>query len=405
MIPMSAPVAPPPTPIRSDTQISVPMLDLGREFALIRDEVMTAIEEVCTQHHFVLGPPAERFEQAAAIFCQAPTALGCASGTDALWLALVALGIGPGDAVVTTPFSFFATASSILRAGAHPIFADIDEGTFNLSPDAVEAALASPLPPAVTTKAIMPVHLYGQCADMDALGTLAQHHDLRVIEDAAQAFGATWHDKPAGALGDAAAFSFYPTKNLAAFGDAGMITVRDPAAADRARALRNHSMRRRYFHDDFGGAIGANSRLDGIQAAVLSIKLRRLPEGNRRRRDLAALYNKHFQAAGLTGPTTEEGIVLPPTDPRATPIFHQYVIRVPRRDELRAFLTARGIGTEIYYPLPLHLQESLAFLGHKPGDFPVAERAATEVLALPIYPELREDEVETVVDAIRRFYR
>ena len=385
-------------------QTPVPLLDLSREFVVIRDEVMAAIEEVCTKHHFVLGPPVERFEGEAAAFCHAHAALGCASGTDALWLALASLGIGHGHAVVTTPFSFFATASSILRAGAHPVLADIDERTMSLSPAATAAALARSLPAGTTAAALLPVHLYGQCADMDAVETLAQQHGLRIVEDAAQAFGATWRDRPAGSLGDAAAFSFYPTKNLSAFGDAGMITVRDPAVAERARALRNHGMRRRYFHDDCGNAVGWNSRLDGIQGAVLSVKLRRLPAGNQRRRDIAAHYDALFTAAGLTAESTSEGVVLPYTDPRATPVFHQYVIRVARRDELRAFLADRGIGTEVYYPLPLHLQESLAFLGYRRGDFPVAERAAAEVLALPIYPELREDEVEIVVDAIRSFY-
>ena len=239
---------------------------------------------------------------------------------------------------------------------------------------------------------------------MDVLGDLAARHQLRTVEDAAQAFGATWGGQPAGSLGDAAAFSFYPTKNLSAFGDAGLVTLKDPAVADRVRALRNHGMRRRYHHDDFGDAIGWNSRLDGIQAAVLSVKLRRLPEGNRRRRDLAQRYTERFTATGLAGSSAQDGLVLPYVDPRGVPVFHQYVIRAPRRDALRAALGAQGIGTEIYYPVPLHLQESLRFLGYEPGDFPVAEAAAAEVLALPIYPELREDEVDTVVDAVRAFY-
>ena len=273
----------------------------------------------------------------------------------------------------------------------------------------MHSALGRPLPPETRLAALLPVHLYGQCADMDALRSIAQAHQLGTVEDAAQAFGATWQGQPAGSLGDAAAFSFYPTKNLSAFGDAGLVTLSEPAAADRVRALRNHGMRRRYFHDDFDGAIGWNSRLDGIQAAVLSIKLRRLPAGNARRRDLAARYSQQFTAAGLVteltpGQPVSDGIVLPFVDPRGMPVFHQYVIRAPRRNELRAALTARGIGTEIYYPLPLHLQESLAFLAYKPGDLPAAERAAEEVLALPIYPELREDEVDTVAEAIRHFY-
>ncbi len=376
------------------------MLDLSREFALIRDEVMAAIEDVCARQQFVLGPAAERFEAAAASLCGAAAGVGCASGTDALWLAMASLGIGPGETVLTTPFSFFATASSILRLGATPLLADIDEKTFNLSPSAAEEVLAAGAAKGKAVAALLPVHLYGQCADMTAFGELAERHRLLVIEDAAQAFGARWEEQPAGSLGDAAAFSFYPTKNLSAFGDAGMVTTTDEAVADRARALRNHGMRRRYFHDE----IGWNSRLDGIQAAVLEVKLRRLPAGNARRRNLAALYDTHLRAAGLASASTTDGVVLPFVDPRAEPIFHQYVLRAPRRDALRAFLAERGISTEIYYPLPLHQQESLQLLGYRSGDFPIAERAAAEVLALPIYPELREDEVSAVVDAIRSFY-
>lgn len=382
---------------------AVPLLDLSREFNAIRDEVMAAIEAVCAAQQFILGPPAEQFEAAAAQFLHARAALGCANGTDALWLGLAALGIGSGQAVLTTPFSFFATASAILRAGATPVFADLDPQTLNLSPQsAAEVLRAARSGPPVA--ALLPVHLYGQCADMDALGALAAEFGLQVLEDAAQAFGATWQGRPAGSLGDAAAFSFYPTKNLAAFGDAGLVTVANDTLAERARALRNHGMRRRYFHEEFDGHLGANSRLDGIQAAVLSVKLRRLPAANARRRALAALYDRLLAAAGLTGVTTHEGVVLPFNDPRAEPIVHQYVVRVPRRDELRSALAAQGIGTEVYYPLPLHLQESLAFLGYGRGDFPVAEQAATEVLALPMFPELRDDEVEQVVAAVRAFY-
>lgn len=397
---MPARIAPPRPPA---DHAPIPLLDLSREFGEIRDEVMAAIEEVCAAHQFVLGPPAEHFEQAAAAFCHVPAALGCGNGSDALWLALASLGVGQGDAVLTTPFSFFATASSILRAGATPVFADIDPLTFNLSADSAREAF-SKLSGSHRALAAMPVHLYGQCADMDALGVLAKEWQMPLVEDAAQAFGALWKGRPAGSLGDAAAFSFYPTKNLSAFGDAGMVTFSSSETAERARALRNHGMRRRYFHEAFEGHLGVNSRLDGIQAAVLSIKLRRLPAGNRRRRDLASRYDALFQARGLQGRSTREGLVLPFVDPRAESIVHQYVLRVPRREALRAYLTERQIGTEVYYPLPLHLQASLHFLGYKRGDFPVAEQAADEVLALPIYPELREDEVETVVDAITAFY-
>lgn len=376
------------------------MLDFSREFAAIREPVLAAIEAVCASQRFVLGPEVGQFETAAAAACGTLHAIGCGSGTDALWLALAALRIGSGDAVLTTPFSFFATVSSILRAGATPVLCDVDERTFNLSPEAVARALAARSAKLPTVKAVMPVHLYGQCADMDALNTLARQHKFAVVEDAAQAFGARWNGRAAGSLGAAAAFSFYPTKNLSAYGEAGLVTTSDEELAERANMLRAHGMRRRYFHDE----VGWNSRLDTIQAAVLLVKLARVDAGNARRRELAALYDKLFVAAGLTGATTGEGIVLPWTDPRAEHVFHQYVIRAPRRDELRAFLTERKIGSEIYYPLPLHLQESLRFLGYQPGDFPVAERAADEVLALPMYPELREYEVESVVEAIRRFY-
>jgi dTDP-4-amino-4,6-dideoxygalactose transaminase len=391
------------------------MLDFSRQYEEIRSEVLATIEAVCASQKFILGPQVASFETAAAIACQVPHAVGCASGTDALWLALAAANIGTldlvtnhaspqnQDTVITTTFSFFASVSAILRAGARPILADIDPRTFNLSPTSVETILNSPHGSAV--KAILPVHLYGQCADMDAFNTLKQKHNLVIIEDAAQAFGATWRSSdgqitPAGALGDAAAFSFYPTKNLSAFGDAGLVTTPSAALDDHARILRAHGMRRRYYHDE----IGWNSRLDSLQAAILEVKLRHLPRWNQKRRTLAARYDHLFQSASLTGTTTTDGIVLPYTDPRAAHVFHQYVIRAPRRDDLRQYLTDHNIGSEIYYPLPLHLQSSLAQLGYQPGDFPESERAAHEVLALPMYPELREDEQDAIVEAIRTFY-
>jgi dTDP-4-amino-4,6-dideoxygalactose transaminase len=376
----------------------VPMLDFSRQFTVLRQELLDSIEAVCTSQHFILGPQVASFEKAAAIACAAPHAIGCASGTDAIWLALAAANIGPGDAVVTTPFSFFATVSAILRCGATPLLADIDPATFNLSPTAVEELLQSPAGKDV--KAILPVHLYGQCADWDAFTNLKQRHSLLLIEDAAQAFGATWNGIPAGALGDAAAFSFYPTKNLSAMGDAGLVTSTSAAIDDHARVLRAHGMRRRYYHDE----LGWNSRLDSIQAAVLEVKLRYLPQWNQQRRDHAVRYDQLFHAAKLTAANITEGIVLPITDPRAGHVFHQYVIRAPRRDELRQYLTDRKIGSEIYYPLSLHQQTSLASLGYKLGDFPISETAANEVLALPMYPELREDEQQTVVDTIASFY-
>jgi dTDP-4-amino-4,6-dideoxygalactose transaminase len=379
--------------------LPVPMLDFSREFAQIREEVLAAIASVCESQRFILGPEVGQFEEAAAAACGVPFAIGCASGTDALWLSLAALNIGAGDSVITTPFSFFATVSSILRTGAKPLLVDIDERTFNLSPHSVRDLLAN-TPSGDHITAIMPVHLYGQCADMTALTELSGERGLKLIEDAAQAFGASWNGVRAGALGDAAAFSFYPTKNLSAFGDAGMVTTRDPITAERARMLRVHGMRRRYFHDE----IGWNSRLDTLQAAVLEVKLRRVDARNARRRELAALYDARFTAGGLVGDTTADGIVLPYIDPRAEHVFHQYVIRAPRRDALREHLTAHSIGAEVYYPQPLHLQQSLQCLGYKLGDFPVSERAGTEVLALPIFPDLREEELDSVVEAIRRFY-
>jgi dTDP-4-amino-4,6-dideoxygalactose transaminase len=376
----------------------VQMLDFSRQFASIREELLDAIEAVCSSQQFILGPQVDSFERAAAAACAVPHAVGCASGTDAIWLALAAANVGPGDAVITTPFSFFASVSAILRCGAQPLLADIDPKTFNLSAGAVEEVLRSPA--GAKVKAVLPVHLYGQCADWDAFTKLQQRHGLLLVEDAAQAFGATWNGTPAGALGDAAAFSFYPTKNLSAMGDAGLVTTKSAAIDDHARVLRAHGMRQRYYHEE----IGWNSRLDSLQAAILEVKLRYLPEWNQKRRDHAARYDQLFQDARLTASTVKEGVVLPFTDPRAGHVFHQYVIRAPRRDEMRQYLTDRKIGSEIYYPLALHEQTSLASLGYKRGDFPVSEAAADEVLALPMYAELREDEQQTVVEAVASFY-
>jgi dTDP-4-amino-4,6-dideoxygalactose transaminase len=379
----------------------VPMLDFSRSYAVEREEILAALTEVCDAQRFILGPAVERFETEAAAALHVAHAIGCSSGTDALWLALRALDIGHGDRVLTSPFSFFATASCIVHAGATPVFADIDPLTFNLSSNAVEDVLQRD---AANVKALLPVHLYGQCADMTALTVLAEKYSLTIVEDAAQAIGATWQDTPAGSLGAIGCFSFYPTKNLAAAGDAGLCTTGDAALAERLATLRAHGMKRRYFHDE----VGWNCRIDAFQAAVLSVRLKRLDAGNEIRRALAARYDTLFQAAGLAAEFNAAqplaGIVLPHTDPRATPVFHQYVIRAPRRDDLRAALAARQIGTEVYYPLCLHQQQALASLGYTQGDFPHAERAAEEVLALPMYPELREAEQQSVVEAIRRFY-
>ncbi len=378
---------------------AVPMLDFSRQFSAIRAEVLAAIEQVCEGQRFILGHEVGQFEAAAASFCSARHGIGCASGTDALWLAMAAAGIGPGDAVITTPFSFFATVSSILRCGAEPMLADIDPETFNLDPAAVEKILQSA--DGRRVKAVMPVHLYGQCADWDAFRELREKYGVLLIEDAAQAFGASWKGQMAGSLGDLAAFSFYPTKNLSAYGDAGLVTTSDEELAERCRMLRAHGMRRRYFHDE----VGWNSRLDTIQAAVLLVKMRHIAAWNEARRGVAERYDAMFRRAGLAATSTAGGVVLPVTRPEAGHVFHQYVIRADKRDELREFLGERKIGSEVYYPLPLHLQASLASLGYVAGDFPVSEAAAGEVLALPMFPELSEEEQARVVAAIADFYR
>lgn len=375
------------------------MLDLKRQYQPLHKELLAALEHVLETQQFILGEQVAGFEHAAAAQLGVNHAIGCSSGTDALWLALAAAGIGGGDAVVTTPFSFFASTSAVLRAGAQPILADIDPVTFNLDPAAVRCALDTPA--ASNTKAILPVHLYGQCADCDALSKIAGENGLKLIEDAAQAWGAKWKNQPAGALGAAAAFSFYPTKNLSAAGDAGMVSTNDADIAERARMLRQHGMRRRYYHDE----VGWNTRLDGFQGAILEIKLKYIAGWNTNRRAIAERYHSLFLEAGLSdaGPYPVKGIVLPTEIPGAHHVWHQYVIRCARRDALRDFLSARKIGSEVFYPVPLHMQDALKSLGYTEGDFPEAERAAREVLALPMFPELREDEQQTVVDAIAEF--
>jgi dTDP-4-amino-4,6-dideoxygalactose transaminase len=375
------------------------MLDLRRQYEPLREELLAAVENVLESRQFILGQEVAQFEQTAARHLAVNHAIGCSSGTDALWLALAAAGIGPGAAVITTPFSFFASVSAILRAGATPGLADIDPVTFNLDPKAAKAALDGQHGQSV--KAILPVHLYGQCADWDSFARLGRERQLLLIEDAAQAWGAEWNSTKAGGLGDAAAFSFYPTKNLSAAGDAGMVTTNSPELADRARMLRQHGMRRRYHHDE----VGWNARMDGFQGAILQVKLKYISGWNDARRAVADRYHALFCTAGLAeaGPYPQHGVVLPRHVSGTVHAWHQYVIRAPRRDELREFLTARKIGSEIYYPVPLHLQDALKNLRYTEGSFPEAERAAREVLALPIFPELREDEQQTVVNAIAEF--
>jgi len=380
---------------------SVPLLDLRRQYAAIREEVLAAISRVCDSQGFVLGPEVEALECEIAALTGSAAAVGCASGTEALWLALVAAGVQPGDSVITTTFSFFASASSIVRAGATPILMDVDPGTLNLDAALVHKLLVTKKPQ--NLRAILPVHLYGQCADMDAFQKLSEEFDVPIVEDAAQAIGAEWHGRSAGSLGATASFSFYPTKNLSAYGDAGIVTTINPEMAEHMRRLRNHGSPRRYYHDEFGW----NGRMDAIQAAVLRVKLKHLSDWNRSRHQHAAAYDQLFTKAGLisaTTPSDSSPIRLLARNPQATHVFHQYVVRAKRRDELRQFLTERKIGSEIYYPLPLHLQPVFSYLGLQAGSLPVAEQAAQEVLALPMFPELTGNELRRVVEAIADFY-
>jgi dTDP-4-amino-4,6-dideoxygalactose transaminase len=375
------------------------MLDLERQYQPLHRELLEAVGTVLETRQFILGEPVGCFERAAAAKLGVAHGVGCSSGTDALWLALASCGIGAGMSVVTTPFSFFASVSAIVRAGATPLLADIDPATFNLDPVAVEKLLNAP--PTAGVRAVLPVHLYGQAADFTSLARLAKEFEVKLIEDAAQAWGSEWQGVRAGALGDAAAFSFYPTKNLSAAGDAGMVTTNSDEIAERARMLRQHGMRRRYYHDE----IGWNTRMDGIQGAILQVKLKYIDGWNEARRTVAARYHALFAAAGLAeaSPYPVHGVVLPQEVPSTRHAWHQYVIRTARRDELRQFLSERKIGSEIYYPVPLHMQKALKGLGYKEGSFPEAERAAREVLALPIFAELREDEQQRVVAAIAEF--
>ena len=370
--------------------MSVPLLDLKLQYAPLKEEILAAIAEVAESQALVLGPKTEAFERAVAEYCGAPHAIGVSSGTDAELVLLMALGIGPGDVVLTTPYTFFATAGCVVRLGARPVFVDIDPATYNIDP----AKLAEVLNQTANVKAIVPVHLYGQCADMAAIMELGKTHGVPVLEDAAQALGARHPLGAAGAIGEAGWFSFYPTKNLGAFGDAGMVVCKDDALAAKIRALRNHGMEPRYFHQWIGG----NFRIDAIQSAILGVKLPHLDAWSAGRRARAAFYRGEFARLGLL-----EKITLPAEVGHH--IYNQFIVRTPDRDALRAHLTQAGIGTEIYYPLPLHLQECFRDLGCQEGDFPESERAARETLALPIFPELTDDQQRGVVAEIAGFYR
>jgi dTDP-4-amino-4,6-dideoxygalactose transaminase len=377
----------------SKTQMTkVPLLDLQAQYETIRNEVRTAVDRVFDSQQFVLGAEVQALEEEIARYSQTKSAIGCASGSDAVLLALMSCGVGAGDEVITTPFSFFATAGAVARLGARPVFVDIDERTFNLNPSLVEAALTE------RTKAIMPVHLYGQCAEMNPLIELSQSRGIPIIEDAAQAIGAEDRSLRAGSMGTIGCFSFYPSKNLGGAGDGGMLVTNDLDHGRRLHMLRVHGEETKYHHR----LVGINSRLDSLQAAVLRVKLPHLDAWSTERQRKAQQYELMFVDAGLS-----EQIEAPFVRRNTRHIFHQFVIRVRdgRRDALRAHLRERGVGTDVYYPVPLHLQECFAYLGYQEGDFPIAEEAAKETLALPVYPELTDEQQDYVVSSIAKFFR
>lgn len=375
----------------STRSTNIPGFSLTRQNAELREPLLHALGKVVGEGGFILGENVQSLEAETAAYCGAKYAVGVASGSDALYLALLACGVGPGDEVITTPFTFFATAGAVARAGATPVFVDIDPATWNIDPAAIEAKITA------RTRAVIPVHLYGCPADMDLILALAAKHGLRVIEDAAQALGAAYKGKKIGALGAAGCFSFFPTKNLGAFGDGGMVVTNDPEIAARVRLLRVHGAKPKYHHH----VLGVNSRLDELQAAVLRVKLPHLDGWNERRREIAARYGHLLQpVADAVG----DDLRLPTAPAYAYHVYHQYTLQTPRRDELRAFLQAHGVGTAVYYPLPLHLQPVFAPLGYREGDLPAAEAAAREVLSLPMFPELTDAEVQYVAATVTEFW-
>jgi len=376
--------------------MKVPFFDLVPQFASLQHEIRLALDEVFKTQQFIMGPQIEALEKTIAQFCGSRYAIGVASGSDALLLSLMACGIGSGDEVLLPPFTFFATAGAVSRLGATPVFVDIDSDTYNIDPGKIETRITS------RTRAILPVHLYGQCADMDPILEVSKRHGLFVIEDAAQAIGAEYRPRPdrpgrqAGTLGDVGCFSFFPTKNLGAFGDAGMVVTDHPERAEEIRCLRVHGSKPKYYHK----RIGINSRLDTLQAAVLLVKFRHLETWTQERRRKAERYRHLFQDLLPLVPE----IRLPEVQYTNRHIYNQFILRVPRRDTLRQFLQKEGVGTEIYYPVALHLQECFAYLNYRRGDFPESEKASEETLALPIFPELTEVQQEYVVNRIRAFY-
>jgi dTDP-4-amino-4,6-dideoxygalactose transaminase len=376
--------------------MKVPLLDLRGQYKKIEKQIMQAAREVFETQYFILGPKVESLEKEIAGYCNSAFAVGVSSGSDALLISLMAGDIGRGDMVITTAYTFFATAGSIARTGAEPVFADIDPTTYNISVQSVKNLLQKMSSNNLKKlKAIIPVHLYGQCSDMAGISEIATKYDLLVIEDAAQAIGAEFNNKPAGSMGDFGCFSFFPSKNLGAFGDAGMVTTNSAQLFNKLKIMRNHGADPKYFHKFTGG----NFRLDALQAAILSVKLKYLDNWNRSRRQNAKKYRQLFSYMKL------DDIITVPFETEDSHIYNQFVISVPKqRDNLRQYLSEAEIGTEIYYPVPLHLQKCFSYLGYKQGDFPKAEHAARSTLALPIYPELSDEQQEYVVQKIKKFY-
>lgn len=367
----------------------VNMLDLSKQYSEIREEMLSTIDEVLSSSRYILGENVKKLEKDIATFSNASYGIGVGNGSDAIHIALQAAGVGEGDEVITVPFTFFATAGSIARLGATPVFIDIDPLTFNMDPNKIEEAVTE------KTKAIIPVHLYGQMADMNEIKKISEKHNLVVIEDAAQAIGAEYQGKKPGELGTAATYSFFPTKNLGAYGDGGMIVTSDEEVAENSRVIRVHGSKPKYYHH----VLGYNSRLDELQAAILNIKLKKLPEFGEKRRKRAAFYTNKLNeivSKHVTTPVEKDGNYH---------VYHQYTLRVKKRDELKDFLKEKGIDSMIYYPMPLHLQPVFKELGYKEGDFPVTEKATEEALSLPMYPELKEEDQQYVIDKIVEFYK
>lgn len=365
--------------------MSIPLLDLKAQYLAIKEEIDQAVLAVLDSSKFIFGPEMKTFEKEMAAYCQTNYAIAVGNGTDALVIALKACGIGPGDEVITSPFTFFASAESIAQVGAKPVFVDVDPHTLNMDPVKLEGCITP------RTKAIIPVHIFGQMADMDPILALAQTYNLKVIEDAAQAIGADYKGRKAGSLGDAGTFSFFPTKNLGGYGDGGMIVTNDEALAAQARMLRFHGCQTKYYHDE----IGYNSRLDELQAAILRVKFRYIDHWNQARAEKAAIYQQ------LLAPLAEAGkVTLPSANEECRHVFHLYVLRTEKREKLMAALQEKGIASAVYYPLPLHLQKALAYLGYKAGDFPIAEEACRQALAIPCYPELEQEQQEMIAQAV-----